>query len=500
MMSHITAFFLLLSTAFAQAELWLPSIFGENMVLQRGQENPVWGTTEPGAEVQLSIHDQNHTIRADNSGEWRAELAELPVGGPYDLTIVSGSDRVVFGDVLVGEVWLCSGQSNMQWDLSRSVEGDLERLCADNPMIRLISVPQTGSQVPLKDFKGNWEACTPDVASSFSAVGYYFGKRLQEALNVPIGLIDNSWGGSIAEAWLPRDILDKYPRYAKFVAEAEVKAANYTDEMHAERVARFEAWKAGGRKGQAPWPTDPRTGQNRPANLYNGVLNPIIGYGIRGVIWYQGEGNVSRAEEYAHLFPLVIETWRQVWDQGDFPFYWVQLADFQSENSEPVESSWAQLRASQTQALSVPYTGQAVIIDIGEGRDIHPRNKRTVADRLVRHALDNDYGYAIHSDSPLADSAKLKGNTVVVSFKHVSEGGLYAFDQKKLLGFSLAGSDGVHRWAEARIEDRNRVLLHHPEILEPRTVRYAWADNPVANLIDLGSNLPATPFELSVER
>ena len=475
------------------AEVQMPNIFGDHMVLQRDQLNPVWGKANPGERIIVKINGQSHATYAGPEGRWEIKLRAMPAGGPHVLE-VHADNQLRFEDVMIGEVWLCSGQSNMQWSLSNSDGGDLEIPLADEPMIRMISVPQVGTQIPQDDFKGQWEHASPAVAAEFSAVGYHFGQRLKQALGVTIGLIDNAWGGSAAEAWVPRDVLEADGHSDAYLAEWDAKIAAYTDAVHAKKVALFEEWKANGRKGRAPRVNDIRTGQHRPANLYNGVLHPIIGYGIRGAIWYQGESNAGRAAAYNQLFPLMISTWRDHWEQGDFPFYWVQLADFGKEQAEPQQnSSWAELREAQTNTLALPNTGQAVIIDIGEGRDIHPRNKRTVGDRLARHALAKDYGYNIASESPRFSGMRIENGEAIVTFDHVSAGGLYAFDVPEVKGFAIAGSDGVFRWAKARIEGKNQVVVSSPEIAEPVAVRYGWAENPVLNLFDR-NGLPVTPF------
>lgn len=471
----------------------LPNIFGDHMVLQRDQLNPVWGKANVGERITVRINGQSHTTYATNDGSWRIKLRAMPAGGPYVLEI-SGDSVLRYEDVMVGEVWVCSGQSNMQWSLELTDGGDLDSLCAANPEIRMLTIPHVGTQIPQGDFQGKWEHCMPQSAASFSAVGYHFGQRLQAALGVTVGLIDNAWGGSAAEAWVPRDILEKNGHFDDYLAEWDAKIAAYTDAAHAKKVAIFEEWKANGRKGRAPRRNDIRKGQHRPANLYNGVLNPIIGFGIRGVIWYQGESNAKRAPAYNQLFPLMITTWRDRWGQGDFPFYWVQLADFTNERPQPqINSWWAELREAQTNTLSLPNTGQAVTIDVGEGRDIHPRNKRTVGDRLARHALAKDYGMPIASESPRYAKMEINGSKITVSFDHVSDGGLYAFDVKEVKGFAIAGVDGNFQWAEALIKGKNKVVVSHPEIANPIAVRYGWAENPVINLFDR-NGLPVTPF------
>ena len=367
---------LLLLPASLQAEVRVPSIFGEGMVLQRDQTNPVWGRAEEGEVITVMIAGQRHTTRTGADGRWKVELDPIPAGGPHNLEI-RGENNLSIGDVLVGEVWLCSGQSNMQWGVNSSNDPGLEKLAARFPHIRHISIPQVGTQEPQEDFDGSWQVCTPETIGSFSAVGYYFGRRIHQTLQVPVGLIDNAWGGSACEAWIRRDLLEAEDRFRPLMERWEETERTYDREAvladHQRRVKQWEKERdearAAGREFRRNRPGVPRSplgNQHRPANLYNGVLKPIIGYGIRGAIWYQGESNAGRAWQYRELFPLMIRNWRDEWKQGDFPFYWVQLADFRWEKPEPAESDWAELREAQTLTLDrLPNTGQAVIIDLG---------------------------------------------------------------------------------------------------------------------------------------
>ncbi|WPJ94158.1 sialate O-acetylesterase [Coraliomargarita algicola] len=477
----------------AQADVKLPRIFGNHMVLQREQANPVWGTADAGETVTVQIEEQSHVTVADTNGNWRVELAPLEAGGPYTLS-VSGTNELNFQDVLVGEVWLCSGQSNMQWPLNDINHADVEIATANNPQIRLLTIERNGTTIPQDDIRGEWQLSSSETAADFSAVGYLFGKRLQNALDVPIGLIDNAWGGSAAEAWMPRDVLEDANKYNEYIEMWDERCANYSDELHAQKIKEYREWVAAGKPHpKQHWPKDPRVDQQRPSNLYNGMVHPLLSFGIRGVIWYQGESNVRRAYAYRELFPLLISTWRELWQQGDFSFYWVQLANRHPEVATPQNSAWAELRESQTMTLSLPNTGEAVIIDSGEGRDVHPRDKQTVADRLVRHALAKNYGFEMASDSPRYTSMQVKDQTVTLTFEHVSSGGLRAFDTEEVKGFSIAGSDQQFVWAQAKIVSKNQVEVCSDQVTEPVAVRYAWAGNPVANLQDR-NGLPVTPF------
>lgn len=472
----------------------LPSIFGDHMVLQQNHSNPVWGWADPGESIGVSIAGQDHRTKADNEGAWRVALAPIPAGGPYTLT-VRGKTEVSFSDVLVGEVWICSGQSNMAWTVTRSDDAELEIQSAKFPDIRIISVPQVGTQQPQTDFEGHWQRVTPESIAEFSAVGYSFGRRLHQTLEVPIGLIDNAWGGSAAEAWIRRDALQSDGRFDQLMAKwEEIETAYDPKADQAKYQAALQAWNQGGRQGPRPRnPRNPLTGNQRPANIFNGVLHPTIGYGIRGAIWYQGESNASRAHQYRDLFPLMIQHWRDLWQQGDFPFYYVQLADFREEKAEPGESDWAELREAQTMVMDkLEKVGQAVIIDIGEGRDIHPRNKQMVANRLARWALANDYGFDIHYRSPTYRSMKREGNKIILTFDHVGQG-LYAFDTRDPRGFAIAAEDRHFTWAKAKILGENQVEVWNDEISHPVAIRYAWADNPVCNLFSR-DGLPVTPF------
>ncbi|RZW12963.1 MAG: sialate O-acetylesterase, partial [Desulfobulbaceae bacterium] len=319
-------------------------------------------------------------------------------------------------------------------------------------------------------------------------------KRFQ-ALGVPVGLIDNAWGGSAAEALIRRDVLTDDDKYDGLMAWWEDQEVNYDfDAILQTWENEVEEWTSSGQQGAKPRrPGNIMTGNHRPANIYNGVLHPTIGFGMRGVIWYQGESNASRAYQYRDLFPLMISHWRDEWDQGDFPFYFVQLADFRAENNEPASSDWAELREAQTMTLDrLSNVGQAVIIDVGEGRDIHPRNKQVVANRLARLALANDYGMDIQSSSPRFRSMEVKDGKVMLTFDHVGSG-LYAFDTREPVGFAIAGEDQKFVWAKAEIVGKDQIQVWSDEVTMPKSVRYAWADNPICNVYSR-DGLPLTPF------
>ena len=484
----------------AAAEVKLPAIFTSHMVLQQGQADRIWGWASPGEEVTVSIADQTKSAKAGDDGKWQVALDPLAVGGPHVMT-VKGQNEIKLDDVLVGEVWICSGQSNMQWSLGQATDGDLESLAANFPQIRLISAPQVGTQEPQSDFNGKWEVCTPETAKQFSAVGFFFGRQLQQTLGVPIGLIDNAWGGSACEAWIARDVLAADEKYQPLLAKWEEIASN-APKLQAEYEEKLAVWKEVAAKARAEGKQPPRPpqgpdallkGNHRPANIYNGVLKPTIGYGIRGAIWYQGESNAGRAYQYRDLFPLMISSWRQEWGIGDFPFYWVQLADFRAEKLEPGESDWAELREAQTMTMSkLPNTGEAVIIDIGEGKDIHPKNKQDVGKRLARWALARDYGVDVPYHSPQYKSMEVQDGKIVITLDHAA-GGLRTFDVTEPRGFAIAGADKKFVWALAKIVGQNQIEVWSDQVKQPVAVRYAWADNPICNVFG-ADGLPLTPF------
>ncbi len=482
-----TALTTVLMATSVQAEVKLPNIFGDHLVLQQGQRNKVWGVAAAGESVTVAIHGQSQQATAAADGTWQVFIDPVPVGGPYAL-IVKGTNEIKLTDVLVGEVWVCSGQSNMQWSVDRSNDADLERLAGKHPHIRMINFPQVGTQeVKWSHDNHKWMECTPETVGKFSAVGYFFARQLSETLGVPVGMINNAWGGSACEAWVRRDLLAADQKYQPLMDRWGQMEAKYADLLaKADDLTEDQKKELASLKGQMG-------GNHRPANIYNGVLKSHLGYGIKGAIWYQGESNAGRAYQYRDLFPLMIKSWRDEWSQGDFPFYWVQLADFQNEQPQPGESAWAELREAQTMTMSrLPNTGEAVIIDIGEGKDIHPKNKVDVGRRLARWALARDYAVAIPFHSPQYKSMDKKENKVVLTFDHVDRG-WRPFDVNDPRGFAIAGEDKKFVWATAKILPDSTIEVWSDQIASPASVRYGWADNPVVNLFN-GAGLPLTPF------
>jgi sialate O-acetylesterase len=629
----------------------IASIFTNGMVLQQGIPVPLWGTATPGVSVTVCFAGQEVSGTADGEGRWMVQLVPLTANAtPAVLKVVSSNgSTITLTDVHVGEVWVCSGQSNMEWPLTGTLNGGEEIMRAHFPDIRLFTVPQRPSGTPQSEIAGAaWRACSPETVGNFSAVAYYFARKLQSRLNLPIGLIHTSWGGTTAEAWTAWDALLENPATRKIVEIFErdlphmaERRENWQQDFNAleektsdkgnakysegwagldepsgdwadmelpgvwqsrgynfsgilwfrktivipegwagrelqlaigatdksdttyfnnEQVGsitmmeRADSWShlrtytvpgklvkagrnvitvrvhsdkyAGGMTGPAEFmqltcpdcaedagiplsgtwryaveanygllqlPQEPVSAEHfkAPSALFNGMIFPLLPFAIRGAIWYQGESNADRGAQYRDLFQVLIRNWRKAWGQGDFPFYFVQLANYMARRPVPTESRWAELREAQMMALALPNTGMAVAIDIGEADDIHPRNKKDVGLRLALNALHGTYGCSdVIPCGPLFRSAKREGSSLRISFDHV--GGGLVCQGDTLNGFAIAGEDGCFVWAEAKI-DGDEILVFSPEITEPLSARYGWADNPEVNLFNK-DGLPASPF------
>jgi sialate O-acetylesterase len=489
----------LLSAGGAFADVRLPAVISDNMVLQRGEKVSIWGWADPGEDVTatFSWSWMRLTVAADSKGEWEFKIPSPKAGGPYKMTI-KGKNAIDLDNIMSGEVWVCSGQSNMQMSVRSSANAEREIAEADYPNIRLFTVTRTVAQRPLKDCQGSWAACSGETVPGFSAVGYFFGRELHKELNVPVGLIHTSWGGTPAEAWTRREVLEAgadfepiLTRHAEIIAKYPQAYKEYEQKVQewqkAAEEAKSEGQKPPRRPGAPRGPEHPHS----PAGLYNGMIAPLIPYGIQGAIWYQGESNAGRAYQYRKLFPAMIMNWREDWGQDNFPFLFVQLANFMATKPEPDESSWAELREAQSTTLSLPNTGMATIIDIGEAKDIHPKNKQDVGRRLALWALARTYEKDIVYSGPLYKSMKVEGGKIRLFFDHVG-GGLVAAGGEALKGFAVAGSDRKFVWADAKI-DGDTVVVSSENVAQPVAVRYAWADNPVCNLYNK-ENLPASGF------
>jgi sialate O-acetylesterase len=440
--------------------------------------------------VTVKVGEAVGKTTAGDDGKWRLFVDTRNAKGAVDVS-VKGKNSIAIKNVLVGEVWVASGQSNMEFTVSSGRDADLEIAAADYPEIRMFTVQKATALEPAKDVRGKWEVCTPQVAGHFSAVGYFFARDLNQQLKTPVGVIHTSWGGTVAEAWTSREALTAADPEVKTIIERfDAARAKLTPEAKQKYEEDLKAWKeAGSPRGKQPRKLPGEGDPNAPTALYNAMISPLVGYGIKGAIWYQGESNAGRSYQYRKLFPAMITDWRGRWGEGDFPFYWVQLANFMPRDKEPAESGWAELREAQTMTQSLPNTGQAVIIDIGQAFDIHPKNKQDVGRRLARLALKRDYGKNIVDSGPVFDTMLVEGSTIRLKFKN-AQGGLVA--KQPLNGFAVAGDDHKFVWApEAKIEGET-VVLKSP-VAKPVAVRYAWGNNPEATLYN-HANLPACPF------
>jgi sialate O-acetylesterase len=498
----------------ARADVKLHALFTDGMVLQRSMKCPIWGTANPREKVSLlleakkdlSINVSSAAGQAGEDGKWKTALPIPPdmAGGPYTLTI-KGKNTITLKEVYIGDVWICSGQSNMEWPLSRTYNAEEAITKSKNPKIRLFTVPKNTSDKPLDSFKGDpkWLECNPDTVKNFTAVGYFFGRDLQKALDVPIGLIHTSWGGTVAEAWATRSALESNPELQGMIAQYEKSKASaqdnyekalkkYEEELAKHKEAVAKAKEEGKEPPRAPRkPVEPGRNPNRPCVLYNAMIHPLQRYAIKGGIWYQGESNAGRAYQYRTLFPTMIESWRATWKQGDFPFLFVQLAPFMAIVSEPKESAWAELREAQfLTSLRCKNTGMAVITDVGDPKDIHPTKKEPVGARLALAARGITYGQEIEYSGPVYEKMTVKDGKAVLRFKHAGKG-LEAKDGP-LQGFAIAGADRKFYNAKAEIQG-DTVLVWCDKVPEPVAVRYGWADCPVVNLWNK-DGLPASPF------
>ncbi len=489
----------LVSAAPSQADVRLPAVIGDNMVLQGGGRVSFWGWADPNEEVEIrmSWSDAVAQIQAEEDGTWDLRMPAPEFGGPYEMTF-KGKNTIELKNILVGEVWVCSGQSNMQWTVQNSANAEQEIAAARYPKIRLFSVARKVADSPQPDCEGQWVECSPETIPGFSAVAYFFGRRLHKDLDSPVGLIHTSWGGTPAEAWTSAETLKDNPEFEPILKRYEQAVANYPQALvkYREDVQKWEedAEKAkaeGARAPQRPRAPFGPGHPHSPSGLYNAMIAPLIPYTIKGAIWYQGESNASRAYQYRSLFPAMIKSWWENWGEGDFPFLFVQLANFMKVEEDPGESAWAELREAQTMTLDLPNTGMAVIIDIGEADDIHPKNKQDVGNRLALWALAKAYFKDVVYSGPLYSFMNVRGDEIVLHFQHI-DGGLVAKGDGPLKGFAIAGEDRKFVWADAKIEGET-VVVRSDQVAKPVAVRYAWANNPVCNLYN-EAGLPASPF------
>jgi sialate O-acetylesterase len=471
------------------------------MVLQQGRQVTIWGTADPGEQVNVSLGDQKATATAGSDGKWKVQLQPLKNGGPFEMT-VAGKNTLTIHNVLAGEVWVCSGQSNMEMAVwNHGVFGGVknaerEVAAANYPLIRLFIVKKAVASRPQTDVQGRWVVASPETVGSFSAVGYFFGRDLHQAIKFPVGLIDSSWGGTEAEAWTSQEALEA-DSDLKVVADSWRERVAEFDDALEQYIRKLRDWEktaeqADGNGNVAPSepqpPQDPRSHSWRDAGLWNAMMAPLTPYAIAGAIWYQGESNAEFAYQYRKVLPTMIQQWRNSWGEGDFPFLIVQLANYVPGGKYP--DNWAVLRESQEKTLALPKTGMAVTMDIGESYDIHPKNKQEVGRRLALAAESIAYGRKIEYMGPTYKSLRAEHGTLRLRFTHVA--GELVVRGQTLMGFEVAGENQQFSPAKAKVEG-SEVVLSSPHVPKPVAARYAWANDPQCNLFNK-AGLPAPPF------
>lgn len=507
----------LLLCACAQAAPKLPGFFTDNMVLQRDKPVPVWGWDDPGAVVTVSFGGQTQQATTNTQGKWMLRLAPMPANAqPQVLTVNDGAIRL--NNVVIGDVWICSGQSNMEWIVNQSLDPAIEAAKVDTSLIRQMKVQHFAGDFPVQDLQSSWVPSNQHTIGGFTAVGYYFARRLHSELNVPIGLIATNWGGTRIEPWIPPVGYRMVPYLKQLRAHVdqvdvatEVGRANYIKAFQELSVWASQAATEleAGRDTLPKKPNMPTYGRSHqdPTRLYNEMIHPLIPFAIRGAIWYQGESNGGEGDSYFHKKQALIGGWRSLWGQGDFPFYFVQLANFQAATNNPAGADgWARLREAQVKSLTIPNTGMAVTIDIGHPTDIHPKNKQDVGGRLAQWALAKEYGKDIVPSGPLYKSMAVEGSAIRITFDHVGQGLMVGkktilkpYDPVEELApdalkrFAIAGADRVWHWADAKI-DGDTIVVSSPVVTAPIAVRYAFSMNPEGANLYNKDGLPASPF------
>jgi sialate O-acetylesterase len=517
------------STVCSVATLWadvtMPAIFSDGMVIQRETKAPIWGSADPEEKILVEASwGAKATCIANPDGSWKVALQTPEAGGLFSIT-VSGKNQIKIEDVLSGEVWICTGQSNMKCTMAffskkardpkyqPAAEYILNEITtANDPLLRQIKVPKkTSPYKKLNDFEGQWVSASPETTGEMTATGYFFARELRKQLNVPVGLVLCAWGGTRIEPWIAADTYRSDDEMAAYYDQemASLKAASdaYSAKEAKQKLEKQRAaWEANGKKGQQPGiQADPETDKQWPATLHNGMLSAIIPYAIKGAIWYQGESNANyMPDAYEDRFRTLITSWRDEWDQGDFPFYWAQLASYKEPNTEPLgNDGWATICDAQRRTLTLPNTGMAVLTDIGEANDIHPHNKMDAGKRLALWALAKEYGFEQPYSGPLYKNYSTKGDSVLITFDHVGSGLMAGHknvlddtvkSDEPLLRFQIAGSDRVWKWANAEIIDEDTVSVSHPDVKNPAVVRYAWSANPEGANLYNKEGLPASMF------
>lgn len=483
--------------SFARADVTLPALISDNMVLLANGPARVWGSAGPAERVSVKFGAEpaRETV-ADENGKWSVTLDDLPSGATDDL-VIQGKNTITVKNVAVGEVWLCGGQSNMEMPVQAAADAQAEIARANHPDIRMFTVQRAATAAPQADCTGKWQVCTPATVGSFSAVGYYFGKYLEENIKAPVGLIHASWGGTGIQLWTPTDLLASDPAFANLFTKWEAAKAAYPtakanyDTAYAQwKEAAAKAESEGKQKPQQPWAPIGGDDFGSPGCLFNGMISPLLKYSLRGVAWYQGEQNGGEPRLYEQLFPLLIESWRSRFGSDDLPFLYVQLPNWQPRKETPGESGWASIRDTQRRALELSHTGMAVTIDIGEADNVHPKNKQEVGRRLGLVAQACVYYQDADYSGPVIGGSQTEENRIRLTFRFAD--GLGTTDGGPVKGFAVAGEDRKFVWANAEIQG-DHVLISSPDVPKPVAVRYGWADNPDCNLTN-SSKLPSSPF------
>ena len=462
-------------------EVRLASCFGENMVLQRDQDIVIWGSSGPEEHITVLFLSNKAETTADKEGRWNVRLNTCQYGGPYQMTIKGADNSIQFNNILIGDVWLCSGQSNMVWTVGQAANPEVETANASYPYIRLFSTPGQWSFAPLQETKGCWKECNQENVKSFSAVAYFFSREIYQQTGIPQGMICSAWGASEIEPWLSDDAVNNldgklkdHYQYAPENCPAKVKKILTSDP---DKIRDYNP-------------------NLYPGVLYNGMIHPFTKYRIKGALWYQGENNAhaQRPEEYRELFPVLINDWRERWGY-EFPFYWVQLPSYIPPSVPKEDICWAILRDSQHAALSLPQTGETVTIDIGEANDVHPRNKQDVGYRLALIALNKLYGKNTVCSGPVLESVRYRGGKAFLKFNRMGSCLSARHSDEELKGFTIAGKDKVFEQAMANIRDCNSIVVYSDKIKNPCYVRYAWKNCPLEANLTNKEGLPAGPFK-----
>ena len=501
---------LLLTPSLLLAELSVPHFFSDHMVLQRERPAAIWGKATAGAEIKISFKGKSATTQTGADGKWRTQIQTGPADATgATLTITTGSEKIQIADVLVGEVWFASGQSNMFYTMNRSPEYAALIAESNHPGLRMFNAPLVTAAENQDDIEGAWQTTTPETTSGFSAVAFFFARKLHLELGIPVGVIKSAWGGKPVETFTSREALNTLPA-TKALVDATLKdAANYdqakADAAYATKLTQWKTTMAAA-KGQSPEqrkrlpkkpdaPKPPLLTEGKPGVLFASMIHPFTGYTMRGAIWYQGEGNAKAgAVPYDQTLPLMINDWRKRWND-EFSFYYVQLASYHAPSTTPgTPDSWALTQDRMRLVLNTtPKTGMAITNDVGEANDIHPKNKKDPGERLARWALAKDYGQTLTYSGPLFQSSQTLDNAIRVTFDQ-SGSGLKSRDGGPLKRFEIAGPDKVWHWADAKIDSPNSVLVSSPQVKQPAAVRYAWAANPEgANLVN-SEGLPTSVF------